>query len=193
MRLFRNRIVDYSLHVPNTTKKRKPVIETDSETQSRIKLIQLSDLSTGDSTSAPLIVKGSSRQKNKGSKYANCTKVNESKERKTVKPFRISISKKEILKITDSESEIESSHLIKEKKTKIKRKKKKTSKYKANSNDLASSSSSCDTDDLKLSQLKSMNKKKKIQDSSSDSDSELLINFTSSRFGDQSKNLKCQL
>lgn len=187
MRLFRNRIVDYSLRVPNTTEKRKSVIESDSESQSPFKALQASDLSTADSSPAPLKVKVSIRQKHKDSEYENCTKAEKYKERKIVKPFRISISKREILKASDSESDIESSPVIKETKNKPKRKKK-SSKHKTNANHFTSSSSSCDTDDLKLSQIKSMSQKQ--QDNSSDSDGELLINYTSNRFRSQSNNFK---
>lgn len=187
MRLFRNRIVDYSLRVPNTTEKRKSVIESDSESQSPFKALQASDLSTADSSPAPLKVKVSIRQKHKDSEYENCTKAEKYKERKIVKPFRISISKREILKASDSESDIEISPVIKETKNKPKRKKK-SSKHKTNANHFTSSSSSCDTDDLKLSQIKSMSQNQ--QGNSSDSDGELLINYTSSRFRSQSNNFK---
>ena len=129
MQLFRNHTVDYPPYVVSATEKRRLVIKSDSETWSQIKFIELSSQLTGDGSSTPFVVKKYSQQKNMSLKYVNFIKADGSKKRKTVKTFRITISKMVIWKNRDSDSETESSPVIKEKKTKIKCKKK-TSRYK---------------------------------------------------------------
>ena len=136
MELFRNHTVDYPPHIVSATEQRMLVIKSNSETRSPIKLIELPNQLIGDSSSTPLVMKEYSQQKNISLIYVNCTKADESKERKIMKLFRISISKKVIWENMDSESETESPPVIKEEKTKIKCKKK-ISRYKLESKYIA--------------------------------------------------------
>ncbi|CAI9741466.1 Hypothetical predicted protein [Octopus vulgaris] len=181
IRLFRNRIINSTLGNVKS-KKAKKIIDSDSDSKSPFKVENIKE---GDPDSPELNTtrkKRSSGQAVKSRQSKNeATACDNNRTKKTVKPFTISLSKKEILKNSDSDSDSDlDRNTVRNKRQMAKRRKLSDSQDDQPQQVVSSASSShseLESDDLKLSQIKLLYSQNQKESSSSDSDEDLLINY----------------
>ncbi|XP_014773260.1 protein starmaker [Octopus bimaculoides] len=178
IRLFRNRIINSTLGNVKS-KKAKKIITSDSDSKSPFKVENIEESDPESPVLNTSRMKWSSGQALKSGQSKNqATACDNNRTQKTVKPFKISLSKKEILK--DSDSDSDSSSDLNRKTIRRKRRKLSDSQDEQPQQLVSSASSShseFESDDLKLSQIKLLYSQNQKRSSSSDSDEDLLINY----------------